>query len=280
MADNIKVCAYCSKGSSFTHEHLFPSWLLKRTPPPEDNLQYFDRVRRFVDGEITVKDVCAECNSGPLSVLGGYVSELYDTFFQYFVRRGESVQFKYRFDCLARWLLKMAYNMARASHSDIVNEFHRCTEYILHGQERPEGLTVLVRLIIPHKVDPAHAQLLPDSIQSEGEIVPYMVRIAKDGNPLVSRYERVLALYRIVAINSYYFHVLVPRREQYSRPNWRRTLRQFQNEILPEAYRLSEGHENIRLSASHLDFVHVFGPTILANQDVYESELGIRFEQY
>lgn len=274
MDDILKVCAYCGRAGTFTREHVFPSWLQKRVPPPEKNLQYFDRLRRFVDGDITIKDVCPECNNVLLSALDGYMAELYDSFLKYFVRSGQSVQFKYRFDYLARWLLKTAYNMARAGNSDIVDELSKCAEYILHGRQRPQGLAVFVRLIIPHRIDPADAHLLPESIKREGEIVPYMVRVAKDGNPVVAKYESMLAFYRIVAVNSYYFHLLVPKSGQYSRPDWRKVLRQFQDEIVPGSFRLSEGRQNIRLSASNLDFVHVFGPSILARQDVYESQFG------
>lgn len=277
MTNNPKTCAYCGKVGPLTHEHLFPDWLSRRTPRRENNLQYLQRAQKFVDAELTIKDVCIECNNVLLSPLDGYMCQLYDEYFQHFIRRGETVRFRYRFDELARWLLKTIYNSARVTNSEPYL-FAKWAKYMLHGRGRPEGLTILIRLVIPHKVDPADAKLLPESVQKAGEIVPYMVRIAKHASPLLVRYEQILTLYRIVALNSYYFHVLIPGQDQYSRSAWRRIMRQFQQEVVPQAYRLKPESNEIRLTASRFDFVDVFGPSILANFDLYNSEFGIQTE--
>lgn len=271
-----KGCAYCGRGGPFTREHLFPEWLNERFAPLENTLQYLLKVNGFVDGDLTVKDVCRECNSGPLSILDDYVRGLYDAYFRHFVRAGESVLFKYQFNELARWLLKVLYNSARV-HSSEPSIFRKWLKYTLCGMEKPEGFTVFLRIVIPHKLTSAEAANLPDlpeSVRKAGELVPDMVRIAKHDNPKVQRYEREFARYRTVALNSYYFHVLVPKSEQYSRPFWRRTLREFQSSVLPEAYRLNAGTNETRLFASHIDFFDAFGPTILEKLNLFKSQFG------
>lgn len=270
-----RTCAYCGSGGPLTHEHLFTDGLLKRVTPPENALQYLKKPRKFVDGDVTVKDVCSKCNNELLSSLDDYICKLYDECFKDFVHKGESIRFRYDFDKLARWLLKTIYNSGRV-HNYGSHVFPKWIQYILYGLEKPEGITILVRIVIPHKVDSAaaYAKRLSEAIQKAGERVPAQVRIIEDANPSLLRYEKIFALYRIVALNSYYFHVIIPNLYPYSRPEWRRTLRQIQREDIREAHRLTLGHKDIFLSASHFDFWDVSRYQVEANLDLYSSEFG------
>jgi len=269
---NTKKCAYCGSQGPFTHEHLFTDGLAKRTPPPEYNVQYLEKAQKFIEGDLTIRDVCAKCNNESLSLLDAYICELYDEYFNHFVRTGESIRFRYRFDELARWLLKIIYNSARVHNSD-PGVLSKCTQYILWGHKKPMGLTLLLQLVIPHKIDPANASLLPESVQEAGEIVPYMMRIAKPYNPQLVPYTKVIAISRIVALNSYYFWVFIPEQEQYSRPAWRSTLKKLQHDLIPDSHRLISARNEMFVPASNTDFVDVFGPSILANWDFYQPHL-------
>lgn len=240
-----------------------------RTSPPENNLQYWQKVNGFVNTELTVKDVCANCNNGPLSALDAYVNQLYDIYFDKFVREGESINFQYDFEQLARWLLKTIYNSARAHKSD-PGILCNSVKYMLSGEQRPAGLTVFLQLITPHKINPNDAHILPESIQAEGEIVPYMVRIAEAWNPQLIRYSGSIGLYRLVALNSYYFHVLIPLQSQFSRPVWRSLSEDIRQRVIPGGCRLSSGRAKIDVPASECDFLDVFGPSIEANFDTYK----------
>ena len=62
-----RVCAYCAKEAPLTREHLWPGGIIKRAK--DLNTSYFGKLNKFIDAELTIKDVCAECNNGPLSEL-------------------------------------------------------------------------------------------------------------------------------------------------------------------------------------------------------------------
>src|ERR1019366_8035505 len=62
-------------------------------------------------GRITsVRDTCEECNGGTLSALDTYASTLDRTHFMRIVGSSPNIQFRYDFDQLLRWLLKLTYN--------------------------------------------------------------------------------------------------------------------------------------------------------------------------
>ena len=110
---------------------------LRRMKDPENQ----KRPRRSLN---TIKDVCLDCNNGALTSLDAYACQLYDRYFQKFVRAGQSTAFDYHYDLLVRWLLKVSYNSARVHKSPDLDALARCTDYILHSAPRPPGLAVYV----------------------------------------------------------------------------------------------------------------------------------------
>jgi hypothetical protein len=84
----------------------------------------------------TVRDVCEDCNGGALSALDAYGKELDDQFFATFVKTPVSVTFRYSYDRLLRWLLKLSYNNARASNGS-VREHQPLCRYILGLDDSP-----------------------------------------------------------------------------------------------------------------------------------------------
>ena len=69
-------------------------------------------------GDITIKDVCQYCNNGPLSKLDDYICQLYDKYFVHVPKPRTSIQFRYDFSLLMRWLLKISYNASRTTGID------------------------------------------------------------------------------------------------------------------------------------------------------------------
>jgi hypothetical protein len=65
--------------------------------------------------EPKIGDVCASCNSGPLSLLDNYGKMLSEKYFQFPILG--KVTFEYTYDMLLRWLIKVIYNGARAFKS-------------------------------------------------------------------------------------------------------------------------------------------------------------------
>jgi hypothetical protein len=72
-------CAFCGEVRSLTLEHIWPRGIIKRAP--SYNARYIGKAEKFVGAELTVKDVCSECNSGALSLLDHYICTLYDAQF-------------------------------------------------------------------------------------------------------------------------------------------------------------------------------------------------------
>jgi len=147
-----------------------------------------------------VKDVCEECNGSKLNELDTYFCQLYDRSFAEVHDFDSEVVFEYEFDKLARCLLKIAYNSARAAGSS-VEAFLPLREYIRTGEERPRLFALLLEVVSP--------SLVPDPAAPEGlkKVLPTMYRsgITKFTKPSGRH------LYtRIVAVNSFYFHLALP----------------------------------------------------------------------
>jgi hypothetical protein len=63
----------------------------------------------MIDGEPQVRDVCADCNNGPLSALDNYICELWDGHFHQIVPADAQIAFSVDYERLSRWLLKMSF---------------------------------------------------------------------------------------------------------------------------------------------------------------------------
>lgn len=110
-----KSCAYCGNPPPFTREHIWPSGILKRG---DFGIRFSARANKTFEGDLTIADVCADCNNGPLSALDAHVCELYDRRFAKRVEPGAVVTFTYDYGLLMRWLLKISYNSARTTGQD------------------------------------------------------------------------------------------------------------------------------------------------------------------
>jgi hypothetical protein len=104
------TCAYCSKESQLTKEHIIPEALLDVFA----ECKFTIRGDNYFQADATVKDVCFVCNNEVLSPLDEYGSELIKRYFVKEYDPTETLEFEYEYLKLIRWLLKLAYNNERA----------------------------------------------------------------------------------------------------------------------------------------------------------------------
>ncbi len=99
-------CAYCGMETELTREHGFPRWLPGKIPD-SDSYTPVRGVHMFA-GELTIEDVCARCNNGPLSRLDEYADEWWDRNV-----RSDVSELNAHEPTLGRWIAKITFNMQR-----------------------------------------------------------------------------------------------------------------------------------------------------------------------
>lgn len=157
-----RVCAYCGSGSDLTNEHVFPECFQKtfqpitptRTPSGE----------KAISSALEIHDVCARCNSGPLSSLDTYLCELNDLYFSKIVHAGDRVRFHYEYDLLLRMLLKIGYNVARARKWPL-GHWQGTTHFMLGNNPSSEDFHMLLQLMIPTPVRKANRPVSPGTTE-------------------------------------------------------------------------------------------------------------------
>jgi hypothetical protein len=121
---------------------------------------------------------------------------------------------------LARALLKIAYNTARSAGSE-TSPFIRTTDYILYGNKRPTGISMIGELVSPTFIadtkDTANVK----------EIRPTMYRSILGQLRTPHGYS---VLVRIIAVNSFFFHLLITR-EPSNQTVFNRAVREFINHV-------------------------------------------------
>lgn len=95
-----------------TREHVIPDWYCRL--PGEDETFSARAPVTHLRGDLIVRDVCRECNGGPLGKLDEYGKRLYERHFADPVYAGEPVTLAADGERLVRWLLKVSFNSARA----------------------------------------------------------------------------------------------------------------------------------------------------------------------
>jgi len=140
-----RKCAYCGSIGPLTKEHLWPGALAKRVGKLSNSVAAYWTVKlnKQVDGDLTIRDVCATCNNTYLSELDKYVIDLFDSQLHRFLERDEEIVLEYDHHQLKRWLLKMSFNSARANDSSDVGHYSPFIPYIM-GQSEASGRSVLL----------------------------------------------------------------------------------------------------------------------------------------
>ena len=101
------ACAYCLGKGEMSREHVLPRWARRRLGGYECFVPR--RTRPPWDGEPVVTDVCAACNSGPLSRLDKAASRIHLA-----LDAGSTTLDAEDASDLGKWSVKVAYNSHRA----------------------------------------------------------------------------------------------------------------------------------------------------------------------
>lgn len=253
-----RICAYCGSAEGLTREHIWPSCLLDR----EDDDDRFSSVRtregeKLVAGELTVRDVCSKCNNESLSVLDAYFCGLYDDTIQYYAQPGKLVVFKFDYDRLLRWLLKVGYNSARARKWP-VKPTMSILDYVLHGGEGRRDLALMLQLIRPLRLppgatDPRSGQPLFDK--------PDIYRVALIDPHTYPQFRFGL----LIGIRSFQFYVFAKEAEMEGR-EWRKLIDQAKRGITG-AYLLTPKSSAVRAYPCSQDLAQMayFSPGLRRN---------------
>jgi hypothetical protein len=243
MKKTNRVCAYCGSVTELSNEHLFPKFLHERSQGSMISVARTALGDKAVSGELKIGDVCKRCNNGQLASLDNYVCDLHDRFFTTIVHPGDRVDFRFDFERLLRWLLKTAYNIARA-RGGAIESFADLVNYILNGTNRPKGFRVFLQLIIPTATSSREWLNMPDV----AEIPPAPARIDfLDVRILVG-----FNIAFVLSLNSYLFHVF---KEDHRVPrNIRALIWKNLHKNMPGAYEITDKHRAIVYSSS-LDFM-------------------------
>lgn len=195
-----RKCAYCNASGPLTREHIWPKGIVNRTNVRES----FTPRGKVVAGEMTIADVCENCNNGPLSKLDEYICELYDKYFCQLHEKGAEVELCYDWTKLGNWLLKASYNAARAAgnirDAKVLSSF---ADFIRGVDERQPDLAIWVDL-----TEPSYLAIQRDSgVFIVNKMQPLMTRLTTIAIPGEDFQHYIL---RMVAINSFYFYLAIP----------------------------------------------------------------------
>ena len=249
-------CAYCGYVGKLSREHVWPSGFLKRR---EGNYAHYSpKSGKVHGGDYIVSDVCERCNNNKLSPLDSYFCKLDDLYFSNPRGFNEEVVFEYEYDLLARVLLKIAYNTARSAGSE-TSPFTRTTDYILLGNKRPTGISIIGELVsptlVPDSKDPARMK----------EIRPTMYRSALGQLRTPHGYG---VLVRIIAVNSFFFHLLITRNPS-NQTIFNRAARELINHV-PGTVLLKPEHKSVILRTSPQDSLSSMLPLLHGKHKEYK----------
>jgi len=160
-----------------TREHLFPKALDELICAPYKETQYFsERIpSKFVESELKVRDVCANCNNNILGQLDAYATQWAREHATRHFSHEESGFISFEYDKLLRWLLKFTFNFARV-HSDFSGDadlLRRFRGYILGQAKRPPRIRLSAGLVYSYVPTAEEAKfrgsseaIHPDAIRS------------------------------------------------------------------------------------------------------------------
>lgn len=161
------VCAYCKQPGTMTREHVWPASLHRRlleANEQEGNLFWLARLKKVIESEPKIRDVCASCNNGVLSDLDAYICSLFDAHFVNIPARHEMVRFTFDYHLLKRWLLKLCYNSARIHTSLDLFAFETLLPYI-NGVDEKLSHSVQLFLQLDYPGEVLEKSLAPSATQ-------------------------------------------------------------------------------------------------------------------
>ncbi len=208
--------------------------------------------------DYVVRDVCAKCNNERLSALDQYFCTLYDEYFSQLRDFSSTLTFKYDFDLLARSLLKIIYTSARVAGSD-TTVLRKVRSYIRGTAFRPRQLAVFIEVVSPTLMP------TPDS-GGQRKVFHQMYRSTLMGLTIPGG-EKLQ--YRIVAIYSFCFHILLPA-SALSDGEYDSLVETFAKYI-DGTYRLDSTQSAVAVSSSRHELVSSIEPHLRSNWEKYST---------
>ena len=190
------ACAFCSKSGVQTREHIWPKWL---HDAGNYSLKYHRGPDKVIPSEHVIRDVCQECNNGQLSALDAYGKTLHHRYFGKDYQTLKNVTFTYDYQQLVKWLLKIAYNSARAAHAEDAD---------------------LLRLYAPHIIEPTSSLIFVHvSVLLMGQMIAIdpksgvrtvtELRWCRNGPIGISETEAIYLSARTIMINCWCFILVI-----------------------------------------------------------------------
>lgn len=256
-------CAYChSETNKLTREHIWPACIIERVPGY--TARYSERADKVFDGDMTIADVCAVCNNGPLSHLDSYICRLYDRWFVQFPERGQWLDFEYDWTLLGRWLLKICFNSARTSGCDD-NTLEKFTDVILGVNPSPPDLAIWLDL-----VEPTYVEKKRNSGLIEAKcILPEMTRVCRLHIPNTKTPNYIV---RLVAINAFYFYLAIPQIPYSGVYEDLKCIAEFFSRMAC----LDPDDSKIRAETTGLSSQLMIRPHLIQKHDLYDAHFGRR----
>lgn len=248
-----KVCAYCGEARPLTADHVWPNCFLDRFG--RHAAHFSVRSQKVHGGDYVVKDVCKTCNADKLSPLDSYFCRLYDEYFVHLHDFNSTVTFSYDYSLLARCLLKIAYNTARQGVSD-PKPLAALRGFILGLELCPARLAIFTELVSPRMVR-----------QRDGSICKVMPNMYRSMRGLFVGAGGDRILLRVIAVNSFYFHLIVPL-EMLSQTDFDEVVNQF-SEKIKGAVKLSPGIGAVTIHTSPQDGIRSMIPQLEAYREQY-----------
>lgn len=261
----MKKCAYCNNEEKLTKEHIFPHSFIRKSQKFDS--AFLKAQTKVVNCEPQRKDVCSKCNNEHLSKLDNYSNKLYNEYFYKIVSQGDTIIFKYDYDLLLRWLLKISYNAARATdlnHSKIYLDY---IPYILYGTPKPTHIYIFLQLIISKKLTKEEKIKLSTEFQDFNEITPKIFRV---GDIMFHPfYISDFNIRRMASFYSYYFYLLAQPLAKMSRQSSRKFVRWFEKNVSNAKF-IDPKNYSIQISSSHVNAVSIMEHQILSFNTVYK----------
>lgn len=201
----MSICAYCEEDRKATREHIIPDFIYSFQKSQGGNIGWNDRAQKLVPSEGKIKDVCAICNNVHLGSLDGLVKNMFqDSGIMTNNYLRDHVDFKYNYNILKRWLLKVSYNSARAAGNKYYR-FKRFTSFMLGHEQEESDVEILVGLYKPEILSKEEMAKFKESLVfgKNGEFNPFHSRVA--WLPDIDPNFKV----RMIVIGALIFHIII-----------------------------------------------------------------------
>ncbi len=199
-------CAYCDFEGKLTREHIIPDWYDSANSASDGEIFLEKAPDKIVKSDPKVKDVCATCNNVVLGQLDDYGKSLYEKYFCHPVYGKERKKIQVDRRRLTRWLLKIAFNSARANKADL---------HVLNGYAKDiinDGLCddiILFCSTVAPSVEDGGGWKAAHRQDARGSIRPNAFRVGVFRLPEVDFYRWS---FRYVYIDSFAFYLAIPQR--------------------------------------------------------------------